>query len=224
MAPSARVTDYKPDWIDLNDRQFGHDCLSYRTAKHDSPPSFVPTPIAICGLAVRLPGGIRDATDFWNLLVSGTDARAPVPYDRYRAEGFGSELGDKESVPSTQGYFIDEDLSALDTSFFTLSKQELEKTDPQQRQLLEVTRECLENAGETVWDGESIGCYVGTFSEDWQRITSRDSQQIGRYTLTGYNDMMLANRVSYEFNLKGPRYYHSALVSWIKADIHKRGH
>ncbi|KAL9094132.1 MAG: hypothetical protein Q9165_003547 [Trypethelium subeluteriae] len=166
--------------------------------------SFVPSPVAICGIALRLPGGIRDTAAFWELLISGKDARAPIPKDRYNSQGFASTFSKKGAIESQWGYFINEDLACLDTSFFSLSKEELEKTDPQQRQLLEVTKECLESAGEVDYDGKSVGCYVGTFGEDWLRMSAKESQHSGRYTLTGYNDLMIANRVSYEYNFRGP--------------------
>ena len=165
-----------------------------------------PAPIAICGLALRLPGGIRTGEDFWKLLIEKRDARAPVPLDRYNVHGFSDELGSKESIKSQYGYFLKEDLSGLDTSFFSMTADELAKCDPQQRQILEVTRECFENAGEVNYRGKDIGCYVGTFAEDWLQMNARDSQHLGRYLMTGHLDFMIANRVSYEYDLHGPRY------------------
>lgn len=161
--------------------------------------------IAICGLGIRLPGGIRSADDFWDLLINGQDAQGPIRSDRYRMEGFNDTLGDKGAIKTEKGYFLDDDLMSLDTSFFSMSKEELEKIDPNQRQLLEVTRECLESAGETDYRGKSVGCYVGTFGEDWLQMNARETQHFGGYLLTGHGDLMLANRVSYEYDLRGPR-------------------
>lgn len=76
--------------------------------------------------------------------------------------------------------------------------------DPQIRQLLEVTRECLENAGETQYGGKRIGCYIGTFGEDWLLMQTKDSLQGGSGHNVGHMDLLLANRVSYEFGLSGP--------------------
>jgi len=170
----------------------------------------VPESIAICGLALRLPKGIRDAEGFWDVLQNGEDMRGPIPSDRYNAKGFNNALGKKGAIITKYGYFLDEDLSCLDTSFFSMAKQELEKTDPQQRQILEVTRECLESAGETDYRGKLIGCYVGTFGDDWLHSQSKDAQYTGGYNLSG--DLMIANRVSYEYDLKGPRYVKSRLL------------
>lgn len=173
-----------------------------------------PSPIAICGMAMRLPGGIRDADSFWDVLVNGKDMRGPIPADRYNATAYRNTMGKNGAIKTQHGYFLKEDLSALDTSFFTMSKTELERVDPQQRQLLEVTREALDNAGETGYRGKPIGCYVGTFGEDWLQISSKETQHQGGYVLTGHGDLMLANRVSFEYNLTGPRYvYRGAFYS-----------
>ncbi|KPM42830.1 Lovastatin diketide synthase LovF [Neonectria ditissima] len=168
-----------------------------------NPVSHVPD-VAICGLGVRLPGGIRNGDDFWDLLRSGRDARSAVPTSRYNLEGFDDSLGGKDAVTVTHGYFLEEDLSRLDTSFFTLTRNELGKTDPQQRMLLEVTRECLEDAGEVSYRGQLIGCYVGTFGEDWLMMSAKEPQQSGGYIVTGHADLMMANRLSYEYDFRGP--------------------
>ncbi|RYP79109.1 hypothetical protein DL771_000087 [Monosporascus sp. 5C6A] len=163
------------------------------------------SPIAICGIAMRLPGGIGSGDEFWDLLVSGRDARSKIPEDRYNVEGFDDSLGEKESIKTKFGYFLNQDLSHFDPSFFSMAKQELEKCDPQQRLLLEVTRECFEDAAETNYRGQRIGCYVGTFGDDWVQYRSKESQNPGNYILTGSGDYMIANRVSYEYDLRGPR-------------------
>lgn len=161
--------------------------------------------VAICGMAMRLPGGIHNGEAFWDVLVNGKDTRGPIPIDRYNAAGFSDRIGKKGAIKTQWGYFLSDDITTLDTSFFTLTKTELERTDPQQRQLLEVAREVLENAGEVGYRGKPIGCYVGTFGEDWIHMSSKETQHAGGYIMTGYGDLMLANRVSFEYDLKGPR-------------------
>ncbi len=163
-------------------------------------------PIAICGMAMRLPGGVRSGDDFWDLLANGRDARQKIPVDRYNTDGFDDSLGDKDSIKTKYGYFLDEDLSRFDPSFFSMTKRELEKCDPQQRLLLEITRECFEDAAEVAHRGKPIGCYVGTFGDDWIQYRSKETQNPGNYVLTGSGDYMMANRVSYEYDLRGPRY------------------
>ncbi len=157
-------------------------------------------PIAVCGLALRLPGGIHDANTFWTALLNGKDMRGPVPSSRYNAEGF------LDAFPCPFGYFLDGNLAEFDTSFFNVRRSEAESSDPQQRQLLEVTRECLENAGETEYRGKTIGCYVGSFGEDWLHMACKDDQELENLNVGGTSDVMLANRISYELDLHGPRY------------------
>ncbi|CVL08427.1 uncharacterized protein FPRN_13238 [Fusarium proliferatum] len=163
-----------------------------------------PPQIAICGIALRLPGGISNCDDYWNLLYHGLDARRPIPNSRFNIEGFNDSLGGKDSIKTTHGYFIEDDLSCLDTSFFSMGKNELAGVDPQQRLLLEVTQECLDDAGETSFRGKQIGCYIGTFGDDWLIMNTKESLQGGVYATTGGTDIMMANRTSYEFDFQGP--------------------
>ena len=164
-------------------------------------------PIAICGIAMRLPGGVNNAEAFWDVLFNGKDLRTPIPANRYNALAFSNALGKKSAIKTQYGYFLDHDLSRLDASFFSMTQTDLERTDPQQRLILEVTRECLENAGEVEWRGKPIGCYVGTFGEDWLHSMSKENQFTGAFAASG--DLMIANRVSYEFDFTGPRYVKS---------------
>lgn len=164
-----------------------------------------PPQIAICGIALRLPGGISNCDDYWNLLYHGLDARRPIPNSRFNIEGFNDSLGGKDSIKTTHGYFIEDYLSCLDTSFFSMGKNELAGVDPQQRLLLEVTQECLDDAGETSFRGKQIGCYIGTFGDDWLIMNTKESLQGGVYATTGGTDIMMANRTSYEFDFQGPR-------------------
>ena len=183
----------------------GYDGDSSSSLTSSCEPDRIIAPVAICGLALRLPGGIKDGDTLWDFLMGGRDARAPIPSNRYNAEGFDGRLGTKGTIETQYGYFLDHEVGDIDTSFFSMTTSELARTDPQQRQLLEITRECLENAGEVGHRGKVIGCYVGSFGEDWLRMGAKDSQHSGRYLTTGHSDLMLANRISYEYDLRGPR-------------------
>jgi len=163
-------------------------------------------PVAIVGMAMRLPGGIHDAEGFWDLLVNKRNGQCGVPSDRYNIDAFYGP-GKPGHVGTQYGYFLEDlDLAHIDASFWSMTKQEAELMDPQQRLLLEVVHECLENAGAKDWRGKNIGCYVGTFGEDWLDMDSKDITNSHMYRLTGYGDYVIANRVSYEFDFKGPRY------------------
>ncbi|KAF9888394.1 hypothetical protein FE257_008672 [Aspergillus nanangensis] len=163
-------------------------------------------PIAICGMSVRLPGGLHSPQELWDFLVSKGDARGPVPRTRYNVSAHHSQRPKPGTVNTQYGYFLDEsvDISTIDTSFFNMNQIEVGLADPQQRQMLEVARECMEDAGETQWKGRPIGCYMGSFGDDWVELFAKDNQQPGMYRITGTGDFMLPNRVSYEMNLMGP--------------------
>ncbi|KAJ6442338.1 LOW QUALITY PROTEIN: polyketide synthase [Purpureocillium lavendulum] len=165
-----------------------------------------PEPIAICGMSVRLPGGLNTPQQLRDFLLSKKDARGPVPESRYNVSSYHSESRKPGTVGTEYGYFLDEsiDIATVDTSFFTMRRAEVERTDPQQRQMLEVARECIEDAGEKSWKGRPIGCFMGSFGEDWTELFAKEDQQYGLYRITGYGDFMLPNRVSYEMDLMGP--------------------
>ena len=163
-------------------------------------------PIAICGMALRLPAGLKTPQHLWDFLLAGCDARGRIPSSRYNVAAFHDPTGKHGTVMTEYGYFLDEDIGALDTSFFSMPRMEVERTDPQQRLMLEVVRECFEDAGETAWRGKRIGCYMGSLGEDWCEMSTRETQSWGGYRYTGYGDFALSNRISYEMDLQGPRF------------------
>jgi len=97
-----------------------------------------------------------------------------------------------------------------------MRRDEVGRSDPQQRLMLEVVRECMEDAGETNWRGKRIGCYMGNFGEDWLEMISKESQQYGLYRSTGCGDFMLPNRISYEFDIHGPRFVSIVLYKTLR--------
>lgn len=161
-------------------------------------------PIAIVGMGLRLPGGVTDAQSYWDLLVSQRDARKPIPADRFHAAGFYNPAGGIGSLKVKEGYFLEEPVDRFDAAFFSMSATEVARVDPEQRLLLEVMHEALENSGETNYRGKDIAVYAGSFTEDWVQMQARDTQDGNVYDITGMDDFILANRVSYEFDLHGP--------------------
>ncbi|KAK6827594.1 hypothetical protein PG987_010935 [Apiospora arundinis] len=144
------------------------------------------TPIAICGMGVRLPGGIRSSSDLFDFLVNKGDARNVVPKDRYNVEAYHDPSGKAGSIATKYGYYLDIDLAEFDGSMFRISNAELAAMDPSQRLLLEVTREAFESA------------------EDWQDLQNVDLLNAAPYQMTGKGDFALANRLAFEYDLLGP--------------------
>ncbi|KAL4956616.1 hypothetical protein BDW69DRAFT_181394 [Aspergillus filifer] len=164
-------------------------------------------PIAIVGIGLRLPGKIHTAEALWNLLVNGKETSGPVPSSRYNTAGFYSASKRPGTTGVQRGHFLDESdgIDRLDTSFFSMGAAEVAKLDPQQRMLLEVVWECMENAGQTGWRGTDMGVFVGTWGDDWQDLLDKDPQQTGgMLNVSGAGDFAISNRISYEYNLTGP--------------------
>jgi acyl transferase domain-containing protein/SAM-dependent methyltransferase len=166
----------------------------------------LPEPIAICGMALRLPGALKTPAQFWTFLTQKKDARARIPFERFDAEAFYSVSGKSGHIHSQYGYFLDKsaEVGAVDNSLFRMSQQEVQRMDPQQKLLLELARECFESAGEINWHGNNFGTYIGSFGDDWAAMAMKDPLTKSPYKVTGYGDFMLANRISYEYDLKGP--------------------
>ncbi|KAI8168048.1 Polyketide synthase [Colletotrichum sp. SAR 10_70] len=165
-----------------------------------------PTPIAICGIGLRLPGGINTPTSLYNFLISRKDARSKPDQPRYASENHHfTATGKSGSLPTEEGYWLShDDVTKFDPSLFSMNPKEMSKLDPQQRLLLQVVWEALESAAETEWQGQRIGCYVGSFGDDWREMHAVDTQDDGMYRLTGYMDFVQANRISHAFDLRGP--------------------
>lgn len=201
-----------PRYPIMNGTPISADRLTHRqhqtsTSENGLPPPV--EPIAIIGMGMRLPGGVRDAPGFWDLLVNGKSGRCLVPGDRYSLEtwyGPGRAL----HTGTRHGYFLADDVDltkSIDSSFWSLSKQEAEIMDPQQRLLLEVVYEALESSGAAGrWRGDDVGVYVGTMGDEWTRLEMQDGQYLDPLRADVVGDYIMANRVSYEFDLKGPRY------------------
>ena len=159
--------------------------------------------------ACRLPGGICSPSELWDFLAKKKSAQGPVPSQRFNIKGFhhptGTERGGVMSADG--GYFLQRDIRQFDNSFFGIHNLETTYMDPQQRQLLEVVYECFENAGVSMdqISGTATGVYVGNFTVDYQAIQNKDPDYGSRYSATGSGTAILANRISYVFNLHGPR-------------------
>ncbi len=52
--------------------------------------------------------------------------------------------------------------------------------------------------------GSNTSVFVGVFSKDYDRILLRDAEDVPSYHLTGNGVAMMANKISYYFDLNGP--------------------
>ncbi len=172
----------------------------------DAPQTLVGEPIAIVGVGCRFPGGADTPAAFWQLLRDGVDAIVRVPPGRWDAQAlYDPDPQAAGKMVIQWGGFI-EDAQGFDADFFAIAPREAERMDPQQRLLLEVAWDALENAGQTREQlaGSSTGVFVGVCTNDYQHLRLSDRQQINAYDGSGTAHSIVANRLSYLFNLKGP--------------------
>ncbi|HEU4421680.1 MAG TPA: beta-ketoacyl synthase N-terminal-like domain-containing protein, partial [Pilimelia sp.] len=105
-----------------------------------------PEPIAVVGMACRVPGA-PDVKRFWHNLVSGAQARTELSRDRLLAAGVpAADLDDPAFVPVA--YLLD-DVEYFDAGLFGMTAREAALADPQHRLFLELCHGALEDAG---WD------------------------------------------------------------------------
>lgn len=168
-------------------------------------PDAAPEPVAVVGLGCRFPGA-RGPQAFWRLLCDGVDAVDEVPADRWDAQAYyDPDPAAPGRMVTLWGGFLT-DVDKFDAEFFGVSPHEAARMDPQQRLMLEVAWEALENAA-IVPDSlkrSDTGVFVGIGNTDYTRMLCRDMNAIDRYDGTGGTLSFAANRLSYFLDLHGP--------------------
>ena len=165
-----------------------------------------PAPIAIVGIGCRLPGNVMDPTSFWNLLTEGRSGIREVPADRWNNSRFYHPDPEcLDSIISKWGGFVN-DLDKFDARFWGVSPREAMRMDPQQRWLLEVAWEAIEDGGTapSKLRGQEVGVFVGISSNDYGGLQVPYHEIIDAYTNSGSTASIASNRISYMLDLKGP--------------------
>lgn len=185
-----------------------------RPARRDRQPGSAPrtgaaTPgerdVAIVGMAARFPGA-ADTSSMWDLLVAGQSGTAEHPplgrWSEYAGDDVLSQKADELNMAG--GYL--EDIASFDAEFFGLSPLEVANMDPQQRILLELSWRALEDAHLPANElrGERVGVYVGASNNDYGLLIASDPAEAHPYALTGTASSVVANRISYAFDFRGP--------------------
>ncbi|KPL90187.1 hybrid non-ribosomal peptide synthetase/type I polyketide synthase [Herpetosiphon geysericola] len=164
-------------------------------------PSATPEPIAIIGMACRLPDAATPE-EFWANLVAGVDSVRQLP--RERLDGLAS--------PAPQGQAWGSQLDAVsyfDPSFFKLSPAEAAAMDPQQRILLELAYHALERAGYAAQRREQrrVGVFIGVGEASYQELLLpllANSEQLHPSAATGNMRNLIAGRIAHCLDLNGP--------------------
>ena len=159
-------------------------------------------PIAIVGIGCRIPGGVTSPDSFWQLLSDGVDAIGDVPVERWDADAFyDPDLASPAKMNTRWGGFLT-NIDKFDASFFQMSPREVAGNDPQQRVLMEVSWEALEDAAEAPdrLAESRTSVFVGASSWEFSSLLTKPPQRGG----TGVALAILANRISNFYGFQGP--------------------
>lgn len=162
-------------------------------------------PVAVIGMACRYPCANSPA-ELWRLLRGGVDAVREIPSDRWDVERFYDEDANAPGKMNTRwGGFLDQ-IDRFDAHFFKVSPREAPHLDPQQRLLMEVTWEALEDAGQVPGKlaGTQTGVFVGIMGNDYGDTPMNDPLLVNFYTFPGIARCIAANRLSHFFDFRGP--------------------
>lgn len=166
----------------------------------------VESAVAVVGMSARFPGS-PDVETFWENLVANKDLITEIPEDRWDwREYYGDPVREKNKTRAKWGGFI-QDIDKFDPLFFNISPREAVLMDPQQRITLEAVYHALTDAGITrsKIKGSDTGVFIGISTSDYSLLYNNnpDLEKEALYS-TGSAHSILANRISYLFDLHGP--------------------
>ena len=168
--------------------------------------SVVAEPLAIVGIGCRLPGSVRDARSFWQMLSAGRSGVVETPSDRWSNERFYHPDPEcLDSLVSKWGGFV-EGLDQFDARFWGISPREAVRMDPQQRWLLQTAWEAIEDSGTppSKLRGAEVGVFVGIAGNDFGGIQLPYHEIVDAYSNSGSTFSIASNRISYLLDLTGP--------------------
>ncbi|KAK4452026.1 hypothetical protein QBC34DRAFT_483426 [Podospora aff. communis PSN243] len=181
-------------------------------------------PIAIVGVACRFPGEATNPEKLWEMISQGRDGHSSWPKDRFNFDAFYHPNPERSGTFNAQGgHFLKEFPTGFDAPFFNISAKEAHAMDPQQRLALELTYESLENAGISIQDvaNSNTGSYMACFAHDYARLRAHDLElDMPMYEATGGGQTLLANRISWYFDMKGPSFILDSACSSSLVALH----
>ncbi|WP_163722074.1 type I polyketide synthase [Mycolicibacterium duvalii] len=167
-------------------------------------------PVAVIGLGCRFPGGdggdVQGPDEYWQYLLDARSSVTEVPTARWTPfdDGSAESAAVLDDVTRWGSYLREVD--QFDAEFFEIIPREAARMDPQQRLLLEVIQEALEHAGipaDSLAESQT-GVFTGASVTDYGCMGALDLPGVDAWYGTGSALSIIANRVSYYFDLRGP--------------------
>jgi acyl carrier protein len=156
--------------------------------------------VAIIGVSCHYPQS-PDPAAYWQTIVNNQNAITALPEAR---KAWCDKALFAQSDYSFASGFID-DIDLFDADYFGISAREARMMDPQQRLMLEHALKALGDAGydKAAIAGTDTGVFVGAAASDYQNLLVKRGLINSHYS-TGVDHSIIANRVSYHFDLNGP--------------------
>lgn len=154
--------------------------------------------IAIVGMEGKFPGADGIAA-YWELLKDGKSAISDISDKRKALCGIDPDF-------HMFGGFL-EGIEQFDSEFFAISPREAASMDPQQRLLLEVTWKAFENANinPAHLKGGATGVFIGASATDYLYLPKQSkTNESEPYQVSGGALSIIANRISYFYDFRGP--------------------
>ena len=163
--------------------------------------------IMVVGRSCRLPGA-ASVEELWSNLLGSRCSVTRVPESRWSLAKHGHPRPKEPGKSYVWAAGVLDDVWGFDPGVFGISPREAEQMDPQQRLMLELTWEALEDAGLRRSDvaGTEVGVFVGASSTEYQNIRNTDMAGGDAYTATGSALSIISNRLSHAFDLRGPSF------------------
>ena len=165
-------------------------------------------PIAVIGMGCRFPGA-KDPDAFWRLLSDGVDAVVDIPDSRWKAAEYYDRDPDAPSRMATRWAGLLDQVDQFVAEFFGISPREARSMYTQERLLLEVTWEAIENSGQNPYalGAQRTGVFVGMTGAEYAGLFHRGddfSEFDAYYYASGIARSVAGGRVSYVLGLQGP--------------------
>ncbi|KAK5642459.1 hypothetical protein RI129_008626 [Pyrocoelia pectoralis] len=152
--------------------------------------------VVISGISGRFPE-CENVEEFKQKLFEGVDL-VTADERRWTSKLYG--------LPTRMGKL--KNLNQFDPAFFGIHSKQAHVMDPQGRILLEVTYESIVDAGYNPSElrGLRVGVFIAASDSETGEYWRRSPDRVTAYSVTGNSRTMLANRISYSFDFKGPSY------------------